>query len=232
MQGGIVRLLGGTDAAQITGTPVQLTSSAMRARFNPTDGQLYVAGLSGWQSDAVALTGFDRDPLHRQGGAQRAGPGRHHRRRRADLQPPPRPQARSTRRASRCSAGTTAARRRTARPSCRWTNPAKRGHDRVEVLQARLSADGKSVLLDLDDLRPAHQMLIQLRVKASDGTPIRQSVMHTIHKLPRDPRAGQGPRVAVQRPRGEPGLLLRARAGGAPALAGKADRPHRGGARR
>ena len=56
MQGGIVRLVGGADAAQLTGTPVKLTSSAMRARFNPGDGQLYVTGLAGWQTDAVALT--------------------------------------------------------------------------------------------------------------------------------------------------------------------------------
>ena len=35
-------------------------SSAMRARFGPRDGQLYVAGLAGWQTDAVALTGLDR----------------------------------------------------------------------------------------------------------------------------------------------------------------------------
>src|SRR6185295_351822 len=48
MQGGIVRF------------PIKFTSSAMRARFNKKDGQLYVAGLSEWQSNAGRITGFDR----------------------------------------------------------------------------------------------------------------------------------------------------------------------------
>ena len=32
----------------------------MRAHFNPRDGQLYVAGLSEWQSNAGRTTGLDR----------------------------------------------------------------------------------------------------------------------------------------------------------------------------
>jgi mono/diheme cytochrome c family protein len=207
MQGGIVRLVGGPDAAQITGTPVKLTSSAMRARFNPADGQLYVAGLSGWQSDAVALTGFDRirytgKEVHSVRGLAATTAGVE-----LSFSHPLDPssvdaQAFSVQRWNYLRSQAYGS------PELSIDNPGKRGHDRVEVLQARLSDDRKSVLLELADLRLANQMLIQLRVKASDGTPIRQSVMHTIHKLPRDPRAPSGPRVAA-RPRGEPGLLLR-----------------------
>jgi len=40
--------------------PLKLTSSAMRARIGPRDGQLYIAGLSGWQSNATRDGGFDR----------------------------------------------------------------------------------------------------------------------------------------------------------------------------
>jgi mono/diheme cytochrome c family protein len=214
MQGGIVRLVGGPDAAQITGSPVKLTSSAMRARFNPADGQLYVAGLSGWQSDAVALTGFDRirytgKEVHSLRGLRATTAGVEltfsHR-----LDPKSAdPQNFSVQRWNYLRS------KEYGSPEFSVANPGKRGHDKVEVLQAQLSADGKSVLLDLDDLRPAHQMLIQLRVKAVDGTSIRQSVMHTIHKLPRDPRAEQGQRAVAQRPRGEPGLLLTVGAQGA-----------------
>ncbi len=39
-QGGIVRF------------PLKFDTGIMRARFNPADGQLYVAGLRGWQTDA------------------------------------------------------------------------------------------------------------------------------------------------------------------------------------
>lgn len=47
-QGGVVRI------------PVQLGSSGMRGRFHPTDGQLYVCGLRGWQTNAARLSAFQR----------------------------------------------------------------------------------------------------------------------------------------------------------------------------
>lgn len=47
LQGGVVKL------------PVNLRSSAMRARFH-TDGSLYVAGFRGWQTNAANETGFQR----------------------------------------------------------------------------------------------------------------------------------------------------------------------------
>ena len=48
MQGGVVKI------------PVRPTSSAMRGKFNRKDGQLYVAGLKGWQSNAGREGGLDR----------------------------------------------------------------------------------------------------------------------------------------------------------------------------
>ena len=38
--------------------PIRLSSSAMRARFNPVDKQLYVSGFRGWQTNGG--TGFQR----------------------------------------------------------------------------------------------------------------------------------------------------------------------------
>lgn len=48
IQGGVVRL------------PVTIGSSAMRGRFDPLDGQLYVSGLKGWQTNAARLSAFQR----------------------------------------------------------------------------------------------------------------------------------------------------------------------------
>ncbi len=48
MQGGVVRF------------PLQFQSGIMRARFNPADGQLYVAGLRGWQTTGVKNGCFQR----------------------------------------------------------------------------------------------------------------------------------------------------------------------------
>jgi len=48
MQGGVVRL------------PANYSSSCMRGRFSPIDGQMYVIGLKGWQTSAAREGGFHR----------------------------------------------------------------------------------------------------------------------------------------------------------------------------
>ncbi len=48
IQGGVSRI------------PLSLVSSAMRARFNKRDGQLYLLGFQGWQTNAAKLCGFQR----------------------------------------------------------------------------------------------------------------------------------------------------------------------------
>ncbi len=48
VQGGVARI------------PVELSSSAVRARINPRDGQLYASGLKGWQTNAKGNGGLDR----------------------------------------------------------------------------------------------------------------------------------------------------------------------------
>jgi hypothetical protein len=48
MQGAVFRL------------PVRLASGAMRARYHPKDGQLWVTGLRGWQTNAARLAAFQR----------------------------------------------------------------------------------------------------------------------------------------------------------------------------
>lgn len=48
MQGAVFRL------------PVRLLSGAMRGRFHPADGQLWICGLKGWQTNAARLSAFQR----------------------------------------------------------------------------------------------------------------------------------------------------------------------------
>jgi len=40
--------------------PLKFPSSVMRGRYNPVDGQLYVAGLRGWSSSAAKDCAFQR----------------------------------------------------------------------------------------------------------------------------------------------------------------------------
>ncbi len=61
--------------------------------------------------------------------------------------------------------------------------PGEKKHDVLEVRTARLLPDGKSVWLEIADLKPADQMKIKFSFDAADGTPIAQEIYGTIHKL-------------------------------------------------
>src|SRR5712691_1941505 len=55
----------------------------------------------------------------------------------------------------------------------RISNPAKEGHDEMNVLESKLLNDGKTILLKLEDLRPVMQMQIDIDIKSADGAPIK-----------------------------------------------------------
>ena len=203
MQGGIVRITGGADAAQFMGyeseiktkdgvsvtnrSPVKFTSSAMRPKFNPVDGQLYVAGLNGWQSDAAKLTGLDRirytgRPVYTARDLQVTKAGLQ-----LTFTQPLDP--------SSIDPQNFAAERWNYQRTKNYGSPElslqldekgkeKRGHDKVEITGAKLSADGRIVTLAIADLRPVNQMLLKYKLKAKDGTPVAQTIMHTIHRVP------------------------------------------------
>ena len=63
-------------------------------------------------------------------------------------------------------------------------NPKQKGHDRVEVRSAQLSADGQALSLGLEDVIPVMQQRVKLNLKAADGAEVQQEVWHTIHKVP------------------------------------------------
>jgi hypothetical protein len=175
-QGGVVRF------------PVKFTSSAMRARFNPRDGQLYVSGLRGWQSNAARDGGLDRV---RYTGAPFCMP--------------------RTLNANRSSLklGFTAPLDPEAAGNpenyaveiwnYRWSSnygsddystledadpkKAKGRHDPLAVKSAKLSADGREVVLEVEGLKPVMQMKISIRVKSAAGSPVSTEIHNTIHAL-------------------------------------------------
>ena len=56
------------------------------------------------------------------------------------------------------------------------------GHDPVEIRSARLLPDGRSVFLEIADLRPCMQMMIKYNLKFKDGKSVRSDIYGTIHK--------------------------------------------------
>ena len=70
----------------------------------------------------------------------------------------------------------------------------EQGTDEVKIKSAKLSSDGKTVFLEMEDLVEVMQMQLNLKIKAADGTPIEKVLHHTINKL--SPKRGKA--VTVQ----------------------------------
>jgi protease II len=58
------------------------------------------------------------------------------------------------------------------------------GEERVLIDTAKLSADGKSVRLQIEDLRTVMQQAIKFDLVAKDGTKVAQEVQQSIHEVP------------------------------------------------
>jgi hypothetical protein len=69
-------------------------------------------------------------------------------------------------------------------PEFMVSDPKKKGREPLEIKAADLSKDGKTVTLEIADLRPVMQQSIKFNLKAADGTPIAQEIQHTIHAIP------------------------------------------------
>ena len=63
-------------------------------------------------------------------------------------------------------------------------NPAKRGRDSLIISGSTLSPDGFHLTVQISDLKPVMQQTLKFNLKAADGTPISQEIMHSIHALP------------------------------------------------
>ncbi len=172
MQGGVVRF------------PLKFTSSVMRARFNPKDQQLYIAGLSEWQSNAAKPTGFDRvrytrKPVYSVSGIKVVKDG-------VQLtftQPLATSSASDVQNFSGKRWNYERA-EHYGSPEFSVENPRQPGRDPINITGTKLSADGKSLTVEIADLKPVMQQSLKFNLIAADGTPIAQEIQHTIHAIP------------------------------------------------
>jgi hypothetical protein len=172
MQGGVVKF------------PLKFTSSVMRARFHPQDGQLYVAGLSEWQSNAARVTGFDRvrytgkTAYSVRGLAVVPGGVKLTFTEPLDRASAEDPQNWSGKRWNYVRSENYGS------PEKQVRDAARNGREALTITGAKLSADGRTVTLTIEDLRPVMQQSIKWELKAQDGTAISQEIQHTIHQIP------------------------------------------------
>ncbi len=172
MQGGAVKF------------PFKFLSGSMRGRFNPVDGQLYVVGMRGWQTDAP-----------REGSLQRV---------RYTGKPANLPLSANVTRAGIEITFTDPLDRAAAEDlqnySAAWANlkwtsaygsdewwvsdPKKKGREPLPIQGAKLSADGRTVSLSIEGLKPVYYVVFKWTLRGADGSPMRQELAYTINAVP------------------------------------------------
>ncbi|MDB6029308.1 MAG: heme-binding protein, partial [Verrucomicrobiales bacterium] len=172
IQGGVVKF------------PLKFNTGIMRGRFNPIDGQLYLCGLSGWDTRAtkegglyrVRYTGkalnMPKDLQVRHDGIEITFTDP------LDITSAMDEQNFSIEQWNYKWEGNYGS----SDYSTKDGNTI--GHDEVKIQSVKLSADHKVVSLFLPDLKPVMQMKIKYHLKALDGTELSQEIYNTINFVP------------------------------------------------
>jgi Glucose / Sorbosone dehydrogenase len=191
MQGGVARF------------NVDFASGAMRARFNPKDGQLYVTGLRGWQTTATQNGCFQR--VRYTGAATRMPLALAATKKGIKLDFACELDAKAAADAGNWNVeiwnyvwssayGSPDVSTLEAKVAATElgndgklqfskAQMSERKHDPLVVKSATLSDDRRSVFLEIPEIRPAMQMQLKYEIKAADGLELRGQVINTIHAL-------------------------------------------------
>jgi len=201
VQGGVVRF------------PVNFLTGIMRARFNARDGQLYVAGLRGWQSNAARDGAFQRvrrtdqpvnmptalhvtevgvdltftDPIDRDLAADADNYSVEQWNYLWTSEYGSEDYSARTRNFEQKTRHLNELRKDPGKNSAEiseLTRQLKKGKDKVKVKAARVADDGKTVSLEFTRVRPVMQMKIQAKLKTADGKPLPLEVYNTINIVP------------------------------------------------
>lgn len=170
-------------AATVRFPGLTFLSGSGEAEFSPSDGQLYVVGLTGWQTGAVADGSFQRvrstgRPIHMPSSFRAHEDGVL-----VTFSRPIDPDSAADLR-----------RYRAERWNYRWSGtygsfhysaeePDRIGHDPVPIVSAEPTADGRGVFLRIDGMAPVDQFWLATDLLAEDGTPLRFDLHATIRAL-------------------------------------------------
>ncbi|MBI4603684.1 MAG: ThuA domain-containing protein [Planctomycetes bacterium] len=196
---------GGQAQGGVVPLKLRFLSGAMRGRFHPRDGHLYVTGLTGWSTNAIADGCFQRVRWTSAKAYLPVGLS-------------PRANGLLLRfsepleRASAEDPGSFAVRRWAYRYAASYgseeysvASPGVVGHDPVEVRSTALLEDGRSVFLEVPGILPVHQMHVRGSLLAADGTDFSFDVYPTIHRLGPPVEVGDGEESEEEEPAAPPG---------------------------
>ncbi len=164
--------------------PLRFNTGIMRGRFNPVDGQLYLCGLKGWQTVGFRDGGLQR--VRYTGAPVRLPIGLHVAPTRIEVTfaVPLDPESATDIQNYAISQWTYHWTADYGSPEFSAAHPDEKGHDEVELKKASLSADGRSVYLEVEPLHPVMQMEIKYRIHSAGGALLANSIYNTINRLP------------------------------------------------
>ena len=176
----------GTVQASMVPFGLKFASGVMRGRFNAKDGQLYLCGLRGWQNNATRDGGFYR--VRYTGKPVRMALKSHVSKSGITIafSAPLDPKSAQDLENYAVELWNYRYSGNYGSPELSVKNPGKEAHDKLAVKSAKLSADGKTLFLEVDGLQPADQYSVKYSVVAADGTDLRSELIGTIHKLGSD----------------------------------------------
>ena len=154
-------------------------TGVMRGRFHPTDGQLYLCGMFAWAGSAIHPGGLYRlratgQPMHLPVGLKATKSGL---------------KLSFTEPLDEASINAKNVQIKTWSLK-RTANYGSQHHDEkpLSIRGVSLSADGKTLMLDVADLRPTWCMEIKYELRSADGKPVIGVIHNTIHELGDDSR--------------------------------------------
>jgi len=175
--------VGDTIQGGATRFPLKFETGTMRARFNAKDGQLYIAGLRGWQTKgtkdgALYRVRYTGKPVQMQTSLRVTDKGIH---------------IGFTNPVDTATAGDYQ-NYSIEQYNYRWTqdygsadykvsDPNAKGRDPVEIKSVKLTPDNKSVFLEVPGLQPVMQMRIKMNIKSEDGSDLPKEIVNTINAV-------------------------------------------------
>jgi glucose/arabinose dehydrogenase len=179
-----------TDEGRVQGGvvpfPLPFASGIMRAAFNPVDGQLYVAGLRGWQTTGVRDGCLQR--VRFTGRPARMPVSFRVRKSGLDLTftDPLDPETAADADSWSALGFNVVSTADYGSPEFHLSDPKKRGREPLPVSKAALSPDGKTVTLDLPGFRPMTNLILKFTIRAADGQRVSHTLSLTINRVPQD----------------------------------------------
>lgn len=170
-------------AATVEVPGVRFSSGPAEAAFGPHDGDLYVVGLDGWQTAAQADGSLER--VRSTGRAVRL-PARfaaHADGLFLEFSEPLDPESAAD-----------VSRYNVEEWNYRWgphygsfhycvSDPKRVGHDKLTVSKAHLSADGKRLFLEIDQLCPVDQLQVSYDIRSAEGARVAGNLYGTLNAL-------------------------------------------------